>query len=88
LDIKEVLNEIGNGIMDTLNTQSCAIYLLEPDLKTLRPVVAIDPNYKEEVLSTPIDINNSFTGQAVISKRGLIFNETGPDSIGHQISAG
>ena len=85
LDIKEVLNEIGNGVMDTLNTQSCAIYLLEPDLKTLRPVIAIDPNYKEEVLSTPLDINDSFTGQAVISKRGLIFNETGPDSIGHQI---
>jgi PAS domain S-box-containing protein len=85
LDIKEVLNEIGNGIMEILNTQSCAIYLLEPDLKTLRPVVAIDPNFKEEVLSTTLDINNSFTGQAVISKCGLIFNETGPESIGHQI---
>jgi PAS domain S-box-containing protein len=85
LDIKEVLKEIGNGIMDILNTQSCAIYLLEKDLKTLRPVVAIDPNYKEEVLSTTLDIKNSFTGQAVILKRGLIFNETGPESIGHQI---
>ena len=85
LDIKEVLNEIGNGIMTILNLQSCAIYLLEKDLKTLRPVVAIDPNYKEEVLSTPLDVNNSFTGQAVLSKRGLIFNETGPESIGHQI---
>jgi PAS domain S-box-containing protein len=85
LDIKEVLNEIGNGIMTILNLQSCAIYLLEKDLKTLRPVVAIDPNYKEEVLSTPLDVNNSFTGQAVIAKRALIFNETGPDSIGHQI---
>jgi PAS domain S-box-containing protein len=85
LDIKEVLREIGNGVMKILNLQSCAIYLLEKDLKTLRPVVAIDPNYKDEVLSTTLDIRNSFTGQAVISKQGLIFNETGPDSIGHQI---
>lgn len=85
LDIKEVLNQIGNGIMEILNTQSCAIYLLEPDFKTLRPVVVIDPKYKDEVLSTPLDVQSSFTGKAVISKRGLIFNETGPDSIGYQI---
>jgi len=85
LDIKEVLNEIGNGILTILNTQSCAIYLLEKDLKTLRPVVAIDPNYKDEVMSTTLEVHNSFTGQAVISKRGLIFNETGPESIGKQI---
>jgi len=85
LDIKEVLQEIGNGIMEILNTQSCAIYLLEPDLKTLRPVVAIDPNYRDEVLSTNLDINSSFTGKAVNSKQGLIFNETGPESIGYQI---
>jgi PAS domain S-box-containing protein len=85
LDIRDVLKEIGNGVMTILKLQSCAIYLLERDLKTLRPVVAIDPKYKEEVLSTTLDINNSFTGQAVISKRGLIFNETGPESIGHQI---
>jgi len=85
LDIKEVLNEIGNGILTILNTQSCAIYLLDKDLKTLRPVVAIDPNYRDEVLSTTLEVHNSFTGQAVISKRGLIFNETGPESIGKQI---
>jgi PAS domain S-box-containing protein len=85
LDIKEVLKEVGNGVMTIMNLQSCAIYLLEKDLKTLRPVVAIDPKYKDEVLSTSLDIYNSFTGQAVISKRGLIFNETGPESIGHQI---
>jgi PAS domain S-box-containing protein len=85
LDIKEVLNEIGSGMMGILNTRSCAIYLLEKDLKTLRPVVAIDPDYKEQVLNTPLDINDSFTGKAVNSRCGLIFNETGPESIGHQI---
>ena len=85
LDIKEVLNEVGKGVMEILNTQSCAIYLLEPDLKTLRPVVAIDPNYKQEVLKTPLEIGSSFTGQAVVSKQALIFNETGPESIGQQI---
>jgi PAS domain S-box-containing protein len=85
LDIKEVLNEIGNGMMGILNTKSCAIYLLEKDLQTLRPVIAIDPDYKEEVLNTPLNINESFTGKAVKSKCGLIFNDTGPESIGHQI---
>ena len=85
LDIREVLNEIGNGMMEILNTKSCAIYLLEKDLKTLRPVIAIDPDYKDEVLNTPLDVNESFTGKAVKSKCGLIFNDTGPQSIGHQI---
>lgn len=85
LDIKEVLKQVGNGVMEILNTHSCAIYLLEPDLKILRPVVAIDPDYKEQVMSTPIDVDNSFTGQSVLAKKGLIFNNMGSNSAGHQI---
>ncbi len=85
LEIKEVLNEIGTGIKEILSTKSCALYLLEKNLKTLRPVVAIDPDYQSQVLKTPLDIDKSFTGKAVKSKRGLIFNETGPKSVGAQI---
>ncbi len=85
LEIKEVLNEIGSGIMEILNTKSCALYLLEKNLKTLRPVIAIDPEYQDQVMVTPLDMDNSFTGEAVKSKKGLIFNETGPESVGQQI---
>jgi PAS domain S-box-containing protein len=85
LEIKEVLNEIANGVMEILSTQSCTIYLLEKDLKSLRPVVAIDPNYKEQLLATSLKVDGSFTGQAVKSKKAVIFNESGPDSIGFQI---
>jgi len=85
LDIKEVLNEIASGIMEILNTKSCALYLLEQNLKSLRPVVTIDPDYRDEVLKMPLDVDKSFTGSAVKKKRGLIFNDTGPDSMGQQI---
>ncbi len=85
LDIKDVLNKIATGAMKILNAASFCVFLLEPDKKTLKPVVAIDPDYEEEILSTHIKVDNSFTGQSVKAKCGLIFNETGKDSIGYQI---
>lgn len=85
LDINDVLNKVAIGAMEILNAASFCIYLLESDNETLKPVVAIDPDYEEEILATPIKIYNSFTGQSVISKCGLIFNETGDDSAGYQI---
>ncbi|MEE9616784.1 MAG: GAF domain-containing protein, partial [Anaerolineae bacterium] len=85
LDVKEVLTRIGVGAKEILSTHGCAIYLLEEDGKTLTPVVAIASSYKEEILSTPLDIEASFTGQAVKTRQGLIFNDAGTDFSGQQI---
>ncbi len=72
LDVKEVLTRIGIGAREILAAHGCAIYLLSPDGRTLTPVVSIEPPYEEQIISAPIDVDSSFTGQAVKARRGLI----------------
>ncbi len=85
LDLKEVLTRIGTGAKEILKAYGCAIYLLKSDGKTLIPVVSIEPSYEKEILSTPLNVETSFTGQAVKARRGLIFNDAGFDFSGQQI---
>jgi len=85
LDFKEVLTRIGIGAKDILEAYGCAIYLLEADGRTLNPVVAVEPPHEEEILSTPLDVDTSFTGQAVKVGRGMIFNDAAADLSGQQI---
>lgn len=85
LDLDEVLTRIANGAKDIIKVDGCTIYLLEDDAKTLNPVVCIDPNYEKEILSTPLSIDASFTGQGIKAKRTLIFNDAGKDEAGQHI---
>jgi PAS domain S-box-containing protein len=85
LDVKEVLTRIAAGAKEIIGTQGCSLYLLESDGATLTPMVAIDPEYEQEVLSTPLDVNSSFTGKAVRARRGLMFNDPLSDPAGKQI---
>ena len=85
LDIAEVLTRIGAEAKEILHAYGCAIYLLEADGKTLTPMAAIEPPYEQEILATPLDVESSFTGQAVKARRGLIFNDAGSNASGQQI---
>ena len=85
LEVNQVLRQIATGAWEILGANSCAIYLLEPGGKSLNPVVAIDPNYAEATLSSPIPVEDSFTGQSVIARRGLIFNNAHLSDLGVQI---
>jgi PAS domain S-box-containing protein len=85
LDVTTVLTHIGNGAKEILDAYSCTIYLLQSDSKTLNPVVAIDPEYKNEILATSLNIENSFTGKAILSKKSIIFNNTTSDDTGLSI---
>lgn len=85
LDVHEVLRRIAAGASEILHAYGCVIYFLEEDGRTLTPAVVIDPEYEQEVLSTPLDVETSFTGQGVKSRRGLIFNDAGGSSIGQHI---
>jgi len=85
LDVKEVLTRIGVGAKSILNAHGCAIYLLEPDGDILMPVVSLEPPYDEEILSTPLSVETSFTGQAVKARQALIFNDSATDYTGQQI---
>ena len=85
LDIRDVLTRIAAAAQEILQSYGCAIYLLKPDGRTLRPVVSLDP-YDSEILNVPLDIDGSFTGQAIIARRGLIFNDAWEDASGHWIA--
>jgi diguanylate cyclase (GGDEF)-like protein len=85
LEVKAVLGQIAATARDILRAYGCALYLLDPDAETLTPVVAIEPPYEEEVLSTPLSVETSFTGQAVKARRGLIFNDARSSPLGQQI---
>lgn len=85
LNIKDVLNKIASGAMDILNASSFGVYLLEEDGQTLNPVVAIDPEYEEELLSTKIRVDSSLTGKSILAKKGLIFNDIKSEQSAYQI---
>lgn len=85
LDLQEVLRKIGTEAKTVLGAYGCAIYMLDEDKETLRPVVSLDPPYDEEILSETIEVSNSFTGRAVTSGKTLIFNDAGTSGDGYQI---
>jgi len=85
LDVREVLGRIGSSARDILRAHGCTIYLLEPDRKTLTPVVAIDPPYEREIMATPIDIDKSFTGYAIKEGKAMVFNDTFTSTLGYHI---
>jgi PAS domain S-box-containing protein len=85
LEVKEVLTRIARGAKEIINAHGCSLYLLEGDDSTLTPVVSIDPQYEQEILSTPLTVDGSFTGKAVRSRRALVFNDPQSDPSGKQI---
>ena len=85
LNTKQVLRSIGIGAKDILDAHGCSIYLLEDDHVTLTPVVAIEPPYEEEVMAMPLQVNHSLTGQAVLARHGLVFNDAVSADGGQQI---
>lgn len=85
IDVKDVLNKIATGAMEILNAFSFGVYMLEEDGMTLNPVVAIDPEYREEILATKIRVDNSLTGKSILAKKGLIFNNVYSEEDAYQI---
>ncbi|NHZ86434.1 MAG: PAS domain S-box protein [Planctomycetia bacterium] len=74
LDIDIVLHRMSKQARALLKCSGVTVYMIEDDKKTLKPVVAYDPPYTKQVLATKIDIDKSYTGQAIKAKKGKIFN--------------
>lgn len=85
LDVKEVLIRIAVEARTILNAYEASIYLIEADGLTLTPMVAIDPPHEEILLATPLDVRHSLTGQAVITRRGVICNDTTTSDINYHV---
>lgn len=85
LNVEEVLKRIAQGARQILSADGCAIYLLQPDGKTLVPVMVVEDEYAAEIAAASLDIDSSLTGQAVHAGRGLIFNNAAIHPSGFQI---
>lgn len=75
LDVHEVLSRISTGAMQVSGATNCDIYLLSEDGKTLIPEVSIESEYRDEVLATPLSLDGSLTGKAVLERRALLIND-------------
>ena len=84
LDVNEVFLRIGRGAKEILEANDCYLFLLEADGKTLTPVVSLG-EYGQQIMMVSLDIDSSFTGQAVKARHSLIFNDAGYDDTGYQI---
>ncbi len=75
IDLNRVLNQIAKTAMDIIGGSSNTILIVDEKSHTLKPVVAIDPEYSAEILASPAPINGSYTGKVIKAKRGMIFND-------------
>lgn len=85
LDLDEVFQRLGESVMDHLDAYGCAIYLFSKDRNELIPKFVIDPDYKNEILATPLQLDSSLTGKVVKAKKCMMFNDAGPNKNSFQI---
>lgn len=81
----QVLRRIGDGAREILDAYGCSIYMLSADGSTLNPVVAIEPGIEDAILAQPLDVEKSYTGQAVKHKKALVFNDNRLSPFGQHI---
>lgn len=80
-----VLNRLAEKALDILGSSGCAIYRLDEEDRKLIPLISIEPGLEDKVMNTVLGIDNSFTGQAVKQRKGLIFNNAGEENGGQWI---
>ncbi len=85
LDVRQVLERIGAGVRDLIAADGCTIYLLSEDGLWLNPMVVVDPYFSDQILASPLQVEGSLTGQAVLQQRGLIYNDAMNAGVGVQI---
>ncbi|RME84680.1 MAG: GAF domain-containing protein, partial [Caldilineae bacterium] len=75
LDVRVVLQRISQLAREILDAHGCAVFLLEDDRRTLRPVAVSEPGLEEELLFVKVPVNGSLTGRVVREGKSLIFND-------------
>ncbi len=86
IQLENVLSDIAKQAHDLLNAHGSAIYNLSEDGRKLIPAVAIEDGYEEEILADVLDVENSLTGQAILTGQSKIFNDPYSQSYAHHIN--
>lgn len=78
LQLDVVLNKIAAYAKDLLNSESSAVYLLDPPKPFLRAIAAQGAD-AERILNFPLEIGRGILGQIALNKKGEIVNNTALD---------
>jgi len=73
LELQGVLDRIANQAMEILNTVSSAVYVPDPDFKTLIAITAIGVD-EEEIKAEPLTIGEGLLGNIALNKSAEIIN--------------
>ncbi len=84
LDLKAILQDIGNSAKNLFAADGCRIFLMQPDGETLRCVLALQES-PSAFLSLVIKLGEGVTGSVAASGRAEIVNEMLNDPRGMQV---
>ncbi|MEA2103924.1 MAG: ABC transporter substrate binding protein [Candidatus Cloacimonadota bacterium] len=84
-ELNDILQLIAETALEVMDGYGCGIYSLDRHQNILKPIVVIDPDYRDEILATELDLENSFTGKSVTAAKILIFNKPLTVQLGTQI---
>jgi PAS domain S-box-containing protein len=78
LQLDVVLNKIAAYAKDLLNSESSAVYLMDPQKPLLRAIAAQGAD-AEQILNFPLEIGHGILGKIALNKAGEIVNDTARD---------
>lgn len=78
LQLDAVLNRIASYAKDLLNSESSAVYLLDPSKPTLKAIAAQGADAKQ-IMNDPLEIGRGILGSIALNKVGEIVNDTAND---------
>ncbi len=79
LNYTEVLQKAVRLSIDIMGADGGSIFILDKSLMLLKPLVTIDPRYKDQLSSICLRIGEGITGKAAQSAKGIISNHSEND---------
>jgi signal transduction histidine kinase len=85
MDLDARLQAIAAHARRLVEADSCTVYQLSPDAKTLLPLVALDELYASETLNDVVVVGEGLIGQVVLAGEGVLANRADLDPRAKQI---
>ena len=85
MELDARLQAIAEHARRMVEGDSCTVYQLSPDGKTLLPIVALDELYQKETLNDVVIVGQGLIGQVVLAGEGVLANRADLDPRARQI---
>ena len=80
LDLHDVFTSICREAREVLASHGCAVYRLSDAERLLLPMAAVEGDYSDAIMNTPLQVDDSYTGIAVRSRETMLFNHALEDN--------